>query len=171
MARITVVCTGNINRSPFAAALLARAAPMHSVASAGLAADGLRTPERMVQAAAAFAVDLAAHSSRLLTEDDVETSDLILCMDRSHPLRIAAVSDVATRICFTLGEAVERLARIEGSLRDRIERAAAERPVAEFLSPPFPEIADPMGRSRRTHRKIARDIARTIEELAPRLAD
>ena len=162
MARITVVCTGNVNRSPFAAALLARAAPMHTVSSAGLTADGLRTPERMVQAAVAFDVDLAGHTSRLLTEDDVDSSDLVLCMDRSHPLQIAAISDAATRICFTLGEAVERLADSEGSLPERIDRAAAGRPVSEFLSPPFPEIADPMGRSRRTHRKIARDIASAV---------
>ena len=99
MALITVVCTGNINRSPFAAALLrARLDESYIVTSAGLTANGLIPPSSMLKAAKKAGVDLAQHRSRLLTAQDVDTSDLVLCMDRTHPIRIAAIAGLCSKV-------------------------------------------------------------------------
>jgi len=168
MARITVVCTGNINRSPFAGALLARALPDHEIASAGLIRSGMRTPDRMVRAAADYDIDLSTHVSSQLEAADIESSDLVLSMDRTHPVQIAAVSEAATANCFTVEEAIVRLgaaAELSDSLENQVS-IAAQRPVSEFLAPRFPDIADPMGRSRRFHSKVTAHLVEAVERLA-----
>ncbi len=171
MARITVVCTGNINRSPFAAALLKRALPQHEITSAGLIGEGIRTPERMVRAAATYEIDLTTHVSTRLQPADVEGSALVLAMDKTHPVQIAAVSEAATANCFTIEEAIARLAATGAA--DSLEAQvaiAADRPVAEFLAPRFREITDPMGRSRRAHAKVTAHLAESVQRLTAVMA-
>ena len=96
--RVLVVCTGNICRSPLAAALLESelaaawgVAPpdLHElgwvVASAGtMALPGCPASEHSVDAAREIGVDLARHRSQNLEDALRHDWDLVLAMSRSH---------------------------------------------------------------------------------------
>ena len=94
MKRILLVCTGNICRSPLAAALLQRAlaergAEGIEVSSAGTGAwDGAPVSEGAYLVGLEQGLDLSAHRARLLTRDLAEHSDLILTMARHHRARV-----------------------------------------------------------------------------------
>ncbi|MFO7726541.1 MAG: low molecular weight protein arginine phosphatase [Oceanipulchritudo sp.] len=89
---ITVVCTGNICRSPMAERLLAHALaaemdPLRSlrVRSAGLsAAVGDAPSANSVKALKAVDINLEDHRSRPFSPSIAESSDLILTMTSSH---------------------------------------------------------------------------------------
>lgn len=94
MKRILLVCTGNICRSPLAAALVQRALADRGtqnidVSSAGTGAwDGAPVSEGAYLVGLEQGLDLSAHRARLLTRDLVEGSDLILTMARHHRARV-----------------------------------------------------------------------------------
>jgi protein-tyrosine phosphatase len=132
----------------------------------GPAAEGRPTPQRMVDAAAEHGVDLSDHRSRRLTADDVERADLVLCMDRSHPVRVAELSTRAPAVTFTLPEALARFTATGAhDLAGMVAAASAERSVTEFLRPRQGDVEDPMGRNARTHRRVAADIVGMVESL------
>jgi protein-tyrosine-phosphatase len=84
-ARVLIVCHGNIIRSPFAAALVARYVANGgavSISSAGLAAVPGKPPHpTALQLAAARGVDLSAHAASRLDANVVAESDAIFVMD------------------------------------------------------------------------------------------
>src|SRR5438067_12160437 len=88
--RILLVCTGNICRSPLAAALLDRALAQRGidgieVGSAGTGAwDGAPVSEGAYLVGLERGLDLSAHRTRLLTRELVEAAELLLHM-ASHP--------------------------------------------------------------------------------------
>ena len=92
--RILLVCTGNICRSPLAAALLERALTERSieglgVASAGTGAwDGAPVSEGAYLVGLERGLDLSSHRARLLTRELVEDADLVLTMARHHRARV-----------------------------------------------------------------------------------
>jgi protein-tyrosine-phosphatase len=105
-AVVLVVCHGNICRSPFAAALLARdlAGRGVRVESAGFVGPDRSCPREAVTAAARRGVDLSAHRSALLMADSVRSADLIVVMD---PAQGQAICDRFGRLCrdvLVLGE-------------------------------------------------------------------
>jgi protein-tyrosine phosphatase len=79
---VAVVCKGNLCRSPFAAALLARARPALRVASYGLEAAAGQAADATARTwARAYGVDLSGHRTRLLDRDAVRAADLVLAME------------------------------------------------------------------------------------------
>src|SRR5205823_11950 len=106
--RILLVCTGNICRSPLAAALLQRALAQRGidgleVASAGTGAwDGAPVSEGAYLVGLERGLDLSAHRARLLTRELVEEADLILTMARHHRARVDELGG-ETHV-FVLGE-------------------------------------------------------------------
>src|SRR5438034_1009041 len=92
--RILLVCTGNICRSPLAAALLERALVERgieglAVASAGTGAwDGAPVSEGAYLVGLERGLDLSGHRARLLTRELVDGADLILTMARHHRARV-----------------------------------------------------------------------------------
>lgn len=91
---ILLVCTGNICRSPLAAALLERALAERgseglAVSSAGTGAwDGAPASEGAYLVALERGLDLSSHRARLLTRELVEQADLVLTMARHHRARV-----------------------------------------------------------------------------------
>ncbi len=108
MKKILLVCTGNICRSPLAAALMQRAlgergAEGIEVSSAGTGAwDGAPVSEGAYLVGLEQGLDLSAHRARLLTRDLVEQSDLILTMARHHRARVDELGGEGR--VFVLGE-------------------------------------------------------------------
>ncbi len=86
--RVLVVCTGNICRSPVAAAMLRQALPAKQFRSAGLGAlvgQGVELTARGL--AEADGLDVSDHHARQLTRDMLAHADLVLVM--SHGQRRA----------------------------------------------------------------------------------
>ncbi|HKW40054.1 MAG TPA: low molecular weight protein arginine phosphatase [Gemmatimonadales bacterium] len=106
--RILLVCTGNICRSPLAAALLERALGERgvtgiTVSSAGTGAwDGAPVSEGAYLVGLERALDLSSHRARLLTRELVESADLILTMARHHRARVDELGGEGR--VFVLGE-------------------------------------------------------------------
>jgi protein-tyrosine-phosphatase len=92
--RILLVCTGNICRSPLAAALLERALAERgiegiAVSSAGTGAwDGAPASEGAYLVGLERGLDLSSHRARLLTRELVDAADLVLTMARHHRARV-----------------------------------------------------------------------------------
>jgi len=87
--RVLVICSGNLYRSPFAAAVLQRELARHGVGevlveSAGFAGPGRASPRHAVAAAARRGVDIAGHVSQLAFADVVRAAGLIVVMEEPH---------------------------------------------------------------------------------------
>ena len=108
MKKILLVCTGNICRSPLAAALMQRAltdrgASEIDVSSAGTGAwDGAPVSEGAYLVGLEQGLDLSGHRARLLTRELVQESDLVLTMARHHRARVDELGG-SGRV-FVLGE-------------------------------------------------------------------
>src|SRR2546430_16016254 len=104
---VLFVCTGNICRSPLAAALLERALRERglevTVASAGTGAwDGAPASEGAYLVGLERGLDLSGHRARLLTRELVEKAHLILTMARHHRARVDELGGAGR--AFVLGE-------------------------------------------------------------------
>src|SRR5256885_17119351 len=89
---VLFVCTGNICRSPLAAALLERALKERgidvTVTSAGTGAwDGAPASEGAYLVGLERGVDLSSHRARLLTREPVENAGLVLTNAPHHRAR------------------------------------------------------------------------------------
>jgi protein-tyrosine phosphatase len=83
---ILVLCHGNICRSPFAAARLARRLASYGVrvTTAGFLGQGRPSPRDALAAAAEFGVDLREHRSRLVVPSLLSRADLMIVMDEDQ---------------------------------------------------------------------------------------
>jgi protein-tyrosine-phosphatase len=105
---ILLICTGNICRSPLAAALLQRALAERgiegmNVSSAGTGAwDGAPVSEGAYLVGLERGLDLSAHRARLVTRELVEAADLVLTMARHHRARVDELGGEGR--VFVLGE-------------------------------------------------------------------
>ena len=102
---VAVVCWGNLCRSPFAAALLAKRAPHLTVASFGLAAEeGDGADPRAIALAPRWGVELDAHRARRLGTQHVHEADLVLVMEAQHAAAIARRWSIARTQVRLLGD-------------------------------------------------------------------
>lgn len=109
---ILVVCSGNICRSPVAAALLQQAFPGKLVSSAGLAVEASGLSGREMDACARKIAEeegliCPLHSARQLTSSMVSQADIILVMESHHRREIAQRFPVALAKTFLLGNWLE----------------------------------------------------------------
>ena len=159
--RILTVCSFNRTRSVMTAAMLdsmltARVGPGAAVVkSAGCVSEGYPAIPAAVEAMAARGLDVSGHLSRLVTDDLVDGSDLILTAERDHVVRVATMSSAAFKKAMTLPEFVVRsdpgvvdgAADPAGGVRAWVEQLTAGRTPREYLSADIAEIADPTGAS------------------------
>lgn len=102
---ILVVCTGNICRSPVAAAMLAAALPGSRVSSAGLGAlvgHGVEPTAR--ELAEGDGLDLADHQARQLSGTMLAEADLILVMSEGQRHAVADLAPEALGKTMLLGK-------------------------------------------------------------------
>lgn len=142
MRTILVVCSGNICRSPMAAALLqARLAqdPTRSdwrVRSAGLwALEGSPATDAAAQAVAEWGCTLDGHQARQVTQQVIEKANLTLAMTPRHT--------EALRLAFP-------------HVQDRVHTLAE-------MAGEHHGVEDPYGEPPSTYLAVARELARLIE--------
>ena len=147
---VLVLCYGNICRSPFASAILARClAPAGVlVESAGLMGPGRPAPADAVRAAGAYSVDLSRHRSRLVTTELVRDADLVVVMDEAQrrsvserfglpaaavlllgdfdpaPIRTRGIRDPINQPLHVFTQVYARIARCARSLASQVLRVA-----------------------------------------------
>jgi protein-tyrosine phosphatase len=98
---------------------MAEALLKHSLSEAGLAGEyyvssagtsafpGMPASHNAVQALEAVGVDLSQHSSSIIDDDLIDSSDLILTMTASHKKRLLQLRPDASSKTFTLSEYCE----------------------------------------------------------------
>jgi protein-tyrosine phosphatase len=178
MARVLVVCTGNVCRSPIAEGLLRAAfaerlgdgAP--EVASAGtMGWEGSAADPNSVAAAAERGVDISAHVARAVSIADLRAADLVLAMGQEHADAVTRAEPGAASRTFTLKELVRLLEALPEpageALRDRVEAAAALRDQGFAGNPHDLDVADPLGMPLESFRAVAWEL----DEWCGRLAD
>lgn len=173
MARVLVVCTGNVCRSPIAEGFLRRAfgarlgANAPQVVSAGtMGWTGSAADPGSVAAAAERGVDISSHRARELEPAEIARSELILGMATEHAQAVVAEVPEARSRTFTLKELVrlmDALPEVDGATPERglSERvAAADRLRADgFAGDPRHEgIMDPLGMPLDAFRAVAAEL-------------
>lgn len=178
---ILSVCTGNICRSPIAAAILADGlSPFEGVVvhSAGTGAlVGHSVPEPAQRLANTIGLDATTHRARQIEMTMIREADLVVAMSREHRRFIVEQVPAAMRRAFTLRE-LARIADVlepelvsaisssgarteEDGMREAISRASSLRgTVPPPSSPEEFDIVDP-------YRQSDRVYAQSFEELAP----
>jgi protein-tyrosine-phosphatase len=143
MLTFLAVCTGNICRSPMAEGILKKVLEGSAaalVSSSGThALVGNPASEFSVIASDENGIDISRHRARMLTPEMIESSDIILCMERFHVEQILSI-DVSAH------ERVFNLADFSGVRRMR-------------------DIPDPYGCSLREYRECFSDIWRCIDNF------
>ncbi len=148
MTSILMICTGNICRSPLAAALLRSELERHGlnhmvVSSAGTGAwDGTPASEGAYLVALEHDVDLSEHRAQLVTRDIVAQADLILTMTRHQRSRVEELGGEGR--AHVLGEFVGR-------------------------SGPEAEVGDPFGAELEVYRETFDELSELIRLAAERL--
>ena len=178
-ARLLVVCTGNLCRSPLAAELLrlrlASVGAIADVRSAGT--DGAvdeRPTKAMVEAGLRVGADLTWHRSAAMSDALVRGADLILTATIGHCRDVLTrCDDVADRI-FTLVEAADIASTIEAANtgfeldfnRWRAEMHARRSPGAYWKTRNREDdIRDPHGGPPRRYDEVAKEIAAVVDRF------
>ncbi|WP_396657437.1 hypothetical protein [Microbacterium sp.] len=181
--RILVVCTGNIHRSPLAAALLRTWADWYlgdlaadvEIASAGLfAVVGAPMPVGTQTIARALKADGSLHRARALSDEAIENADLILTAEVSHRDAIVARAPRALRRTFTVREAGRAAAQLLAGealavpqTRDEITARAQQ--LALFRSAGDDDVIDPHGEPEEAALQMTADLVPALAVVAQAL--
>ena len=181
-ARILVVCTANVCRSPMGQALLQRellaVGRDDIVTSAGTTGANLPADPVAMAALDALGAPLVGHTPRRATREILNTdgADIILAMTRQHVRELVAVNPSVWKRTFTLREAVRRAALRAAdwyepiqypSLADWLVDIAADRHPSDLMgSDPIDDVDDPNGRGRGHVDRAAADIADLAAQFA-----
>jgi len=179
---VLAVCTGNICRSPVAAALLDQALDRVRCSSAGTrAVAGAPVPPPMLEQASLLGLDLAGHRAADLTAEAVRASSLVLGLAREHRGAAARAVPRAARRAFTLVEfarlsrAVDQddLVRAVESLPGPVDRmtaatalVASRRGSGALVVPGDDDVVDPFGHGTSTYARATRQITAATESVA-----
>jgi protein-tyrosine phosphatase len=190
-ARILIVCTGNICRSPFIERLLQRrldqrrprSGPGILVHSAGTGAlTGWAMDERAAAQLVAHGGDPGGFSARDLTPALIEQSDLVLTATRVHRGKVASMHPKALRRVFTFVDFADLVAGIDGRatqltstdlrvwVRQLTEQAAASRGLNPPLKPAHADIVDPFRREDEVFAAMAQQIVESMPAVVRALA-
>ena len=185
-ARILIVCTGNICRSPFIDRLLQHRLDDRRPESAGgilvhSAGTGALTGSAMDQRAAAQLVayggDPSGFRARDLTPELIAGSDLVLTATRAHRGTVSAMTPKVLRKVFTFRDFADLVAGVDGlSARDTrmeprawvrqvTEDAAASRGINPPLAPAQADIVDPFRREDEVFATMAQQVVGSMPAI------
>lgn len=141
------------------------------VRSAGLAFDDRPATPEAVDASARRGVDISAHRSRIITAEMVESSDLVLGLERMHVREAILLAHSAAPRCFSLKELARRSAGAgprapAETLRDWAGRVSAGRSNLELLGASAEDdVADPYLQPPDVYERCVAEIAVTLERI------
>jgi protein-tyrosine phosphatase len=182
MARILVICTGNVCRSPIAEGALRNVLECRygdrapSVESAGTAGwEGSPANAGSVAAAAELGLDISEHRGRMLTARDLDGTALVVAMAAEHRDAVRRYAPETYERTFTLKELVRLLEALpppEGD-RDPAEVLVARVADADALrrsgfegNRRDEDVVDPLGMPLEVFRAVAAEIEAWSERLA-----
>lgn len=153
MPSILFICTANQCRSPMAEVigrdLLTRAYPDTAwrVGSAGVrAVDGYPATPASATVAGRHGFDLSRHTSRALTAERAQESDLLVTMTGAHKQAILRSFPQAKERVFTLGELSGRNADVEDPIGMPLEEYVRTYDLlVEWITAALPRIARQTG--------------------------
>ena len=178
-ARILIVCTGNICRSPFIERLLQRQLDERRpgsdrgilVRSAGMGAlTGSAMDERAAALLMAYGGDPVGFRARDLTPALIAESDLVLTATRAHRGKVAAMYPKVLRQVFTFRDFADLVAGVDGlsarvtqtDPRAWVRQVTAETAASRGLNPPLEpaqaDIVDPFRREDEVFTTMAQQI-------------
>ena len=176
-AVVLMLCTGNVCRSPIAAALLSRRLAVLgeavTVRSAGTAQQGCPPPSEVVSVMAGYGIDLASHRSRMVSPSELSDADLVLGMAREHVRHAVVTAPDAWPRAFTLRELVRKGEQAGPRLASEpllswVARAHDGRQRTHLLGDSADDdVADPMGGPPQVYAAAAA----VLDMLVSRLAD
>jgi protein-tyrosine phosphatase len=168
---ILVVCTGNVCRSPYIAALLGAGLPEMTITSAGIrAAVGERPGSDILRALALRNINADFVPSQNVTTRMVRNARLIVTATRMHRVKVVALDPSACARAFTLKE----LARVTSQehpgrgLDAVVERGAAIANSGETIDYDD-DLADPFGHGWPAYKKMAAEVDFALTVLIPAL--
>ena len=181
-ARILVICTGNVCRSPVAATMLgATLEGDFEVFSRGtFAQPGQPVSTTMTELLRdRMRLEPPADGAQRLTPSDVERADLVLGLERDHRSAAVGLYPGAVRRAFTLAEFSRLLTQIDtrlparGYAFDRLEELVQRANQARRPVPPaMDNIDDPMGLAQALYEaafdRIRGDVERIVQILSRR---
>ena len=183
---ILTVCSGNICRSPLAEQLLRvglASWPQIQVASAGtIGLTGQGMPPQAADLSRHFGGDPNAHVAQELTEQHVQTADLVFAMSREHRRAIVELVPRAIRYTFTIREFARLIADVTdddlveaaslplddvvGRLSTLIALAASQRgAVAPLVSADDDDVVDPYRRSDEVYVESAQQLVPAVNAV------
>lgn len=183
-ARILIVCTANICRSPLVERLLQayldRYAPDATVevSSAGTnARPGHAAAEGMRTVASTWGLDLEGHVSRRVDAELAQASDLIITMEDRHRSVVSRLTAGLGQRTFTVTE-LAALVRAVGAEDDAspgapggsavlAEHVRRWHAIRARISIDAPDVADPYGGPQDGYRETAWQLADLVEQLGP----
>jgi protein-tyrosine phosphatase len=173
---ILVVCIGNMCRSPLAERLLQTRldalGPGFRVSSAGTAAQAGREmePEALseLERLGGVGADLRA---RRVSREMVLEADLVLTATKEIRTSVLQLAPNRMKAVFTLAEfaavcAAPATQDLSEPLGEGLVPHAAR---YRSLGSAAPDVEDPIGRGRETHRQVADEISRLVDVIAPTL--
>lgn len=147
--QLIFICTGNVCRSPMAEYLFRRrrpaGLPWEAVSRGVFAANGAPASPEAIEVMAEEGIDLTPHRSRMLGPEDMEASDLMVCMTRSHQQEI---------------------------VRHYPDRAASIRLMTSFgTTDDQPDIPDPIAMPAHVYRRVRDMLDEAMADLILYLID
>lgn len=181
-ARILIVCTGNICRSPFIERLLQRELDERTGSGTTMRAVAVRSAGTGALAGSAMDPQAAAQLSRYggdatgfvardLTAALIVESDLVLTATRTHRGKVALMSPKVLRRVFTFCDFADLVAAMDepadpgvrngsrGWVQQLTESAASSRGLRPPLPPASADIVDPYRRGDEVFEAMATQIA------------
>jgi protein-tyrosine phosphatase len=142
MAQILIVCTGNICRSPVAAAILQDRLQKRGLTDWRVSSAGTWTQEK--QSASQYSVeimseqdlDITDHQAKMIEYDHIKNSDLVLCMESGHKEALKIEFPTQAKKIHLLSEMIDRNY----------------------------SISDPYGRPKDAYYRMVNDVTRIIDD-------
>jgi protein-tyrosine phosphatase len=168
---VLVVCTGNVCRSPYIAAVLQHALPELRVSSAGTAAlTGQFPDEHVRRALAERALDAELQPARRLNRRLVSDAQLVITATRLHRAQVVDLQPAAAERAFTLKElarVIEPQDRGLAAVIARADAAAREADPVDYDD----DLDDPFRLEWPAYEHMASEVDAALAVIVPALRE